>query len=140
MSPFIGQSLAIGLARRPATLAASHVNVAALFAAADAEPVVRVDRRSPDQRRLREYHVSRHQVPGRQQVSPEIGIVIYLPSAARGLVTRPILRLMGPVAVEFASAVAALQRGVLTAHRAHTVTRSSLHGSDRFLKLTMKSM
>jgi len=123
----IEQPLAIGPAHRPATPPASHVDLAAPSAAADAEPLIRVNRRSPDQRRLREDHVARRQIPGRQQVPSEIEIMTYLPGAARGPVTRPVLRLVRPAAVKLALAVAALQRGIFTANRAHTVARGDLH-------------
>lgn len=129
MPLFIEQSLAIGSASGPAALAASRGDVVvAPFAAADAEPLYRVYRRSPDQGHFRQDRVSRCQVSGRQQVSPEIGIAADLPGDARGPVTRPVLRLMRLVAVKLAPAVAALQRGVFTAHRTHAATRSGFHG------------
>lgn len=128
MPLLVEQPLAIGLARRPITLSASHVDLAALPAAADAESLIRVNRRSPDQRRLREDRVARREISGRQQVPSEIGIVTYLPGVTRGPVTRPVLSLVRSVAVKFAPAVATLQRGVFTANWAHTVARSGLHG------------
>lgn len=127
--PLVGQALAIELAHRPATLGASQAGIVAPFAAADAEPLIRrVDRRSPDQRGFRENHVPRRQIPGRQQMSSEIGIAIYPPSATRGPVTRPVLRLMRFAAVKLAFAVAAFQRGVFMAHRARTMLPFRLHG------------
>lgn len=123
----IRQSPAIRLAHRPAASAASRIDIVASFAAADANPLIRVGWWSPDQRRLWEDHVSWHQVSGRQQVASEHGVVTYFPTATRGLMTRPVLRLVQFVAVKFSSAAAAFQHGIFAAHRAYAIFRSTLH-------------